>query len=299
MKRHYSTRYFLKQAFTSLWRNGVMSVASVAVLMSCLVVLGCFALLVVNIEINLENVAKLNEIMVFCDRDLSDEEVASVGKEIKSLDYVESCTRITKEQALENLKEQSPDHAEVYNDFSGDENPLCESFEVIYKGTDETAVYNLESQLRNIDGVSKINSVYQTAKTIDKFKNGTMLVCIWFLIILFVVSVFVIINTIKLAVHARSYEISVMRYIGATNGFITTPFVFEGIIIGVFASIIAFGIDTYIYLYIEKTAMADIAIVELLPYSSIAWVMAAGFLFVGILTGIIGSIASVRKNLKS
>lgn len=299
MRKHYSTRYFLRQAFTSLWRNGVMSVASIAVLMSCLVVLGCFALLVVNIDINLDNVAKLNEIWVFCDRELSDEEVTKIGREIKSLEYVESCKRITKDESLQNLKKQSPDHAEVYDDFSDENNPLCESFEVIYKGTDETEVYNLESQLRNIKGVTKINSVYQTAKTIDKFKNGTMLVCIWFLIILFVVSVFVIINTIKLAVHARSYEISVMRYIGATNGFITTPFVFEGIIIGVFASIIAFGIDTYIYIYLEKTAMAEIAIIELLPYVKAAPFMAVGFLIVGILTGIIGSIASVRKNLKS
>lgn len=276
-----------------------MSAASVAVLMSCLVVLGCFALLVVNINVNLENIAKLNEIMVFCDRELEEDAVQEVERQIKQCDYVESCVRITKEESLEQLKAESPEHAEVYDDFSGENNPLCESFEVIYKGSDEAKIFDLESRLRNIEGVSKINSVYQTAKTIDKLKSGVLLVCVWFLAILFVVSVFVIINTIKAAVHARRHEIQVMRYVGATNSFIVSPFVFEGIIIGVAAAILAFLIETYIYNYIESTAFADIQIIQILDYSKIAPVLGVGCLVVGVITGIIGSVMSLTKYLKS
>lgn len=301
MKKHYSARFFLKQAFTSLWRNGVMSAASVAVLMSCLVVLGCFVMLVVNINVNLDNIAKLNEIMVFCDRDLEEDAVKDVERQIKQFDYVDSCTRITKEESLEKLKAQSPDHADVYDDeaFTGENNPLCESFEVIYKGTDETKVFDLESRLRNINGVTKINSVYQTAKTIDKLKSGILLVFTWFLVILFVVSVFVIINTIKAAVYSRRHEIQVMRYVGATNSFIVTPFVFEGVIIGVFASILAFGIETYVYNYIQSTAFGDLQIINILDYSKVALPMLGGFLAVGIFTGIVGSVVSLSKYLKS
>lgn len=276
-----------------------MSAASVAVLMSCLVVLGCFALLVVNINVNLENIAKLNEIMVFCDRELEEDAVQEVERQIKQCDYVESCVRITKEESLEQLKAESPEHAEVYDDFSGENNPLCESFEVIYKGSDEAKIFDLESRLRNIEGVSKINSVYQTAKTIDKLKSGVLLVCVWFLAILFVVSVFVIINTIKAAVHARRHEIQVMRYVGATNSFIVSPFVFEGIIIGVAAAILAFLIETYIYNYIESTAFADIQIIQILDYSKVAPVLGVGCLAVGVITGIIGSVMSLTKYLKS
>lgn len=299
MKKHYSSRFFMSQAFTSLWRNGVMSAASVAVLMSCLVVLGCFALLVVNINVNLDNIAKLNEIMVFCDRELDEDAVNEVERQIKQCDYVESCQRITKEESLEKMKAESPEHADVYEDFSGENNPLCESFEVIYKGTDETKIFDLESRLRNIEGVSKINSVYQTARTIDKLKSGVLLVFTWFLVILFVVSIFVIINTIKAAVYSRRHEIQVMRYVGATNSFIVTPFVFEGVIIGAVASVLAFIIDTYVYNYIDSTAFADLQVIEILDYSTVALPMAAGFLAVGIITGIIGSVMSLTKYLKS
>lgn len=299
MKKRYSTRYFLKQAFTGLWRNGVMSVASVAVLMSCLVVLGCFALLVININVNLDKIAELNEIMVYCEYDLEEEKVQAVNDAIDKLEDVDTCTRITKEQALEQMKEEAGEHGDIYDDMA-DDNPLSESFEVKYKvGSDESAVFNLESQLRNIEGVRKINSVYQTAKTVDSFKSGIMLVFVWFLIILFVVSIFVIINTIRLAVYSRRHEISVMRYVGATNRFITLPFLFEGVIIGSFAAVFAFAVEAYIYGYIAGNVMEDLQIIEIVSFAKIALPLAVGFLLTGIFTGVIGSIFSIRKHLKS
>lgn len=300
MKKHYSTRYFLRQAFTGLWRNGVMSVASIAVLMSCLIVLGCFAMLVVNINLNLDKIAELNEIMVYCEYDLEEDRIAEINEEINKLEDVDSCVRITKDEALEKMKEEAGDHADAYSDMEGDKNPLADSFEVIYKdGSDESAVFNLESQLRGIEGVRKINSVYQTARMVDSFKNGVMLVFIWFLVILFVVSIFVIINTIKLAVYSRRHEISVMRYVGATNRFITLPFVFEGVIIGTFASVFAYAIEAYIYNYIADKVMSDLQIIEIMGFGKLALPLAGGFLVTGIITGIIGSIFSIRKYLKS
>lgn len=300
MKKHYSTRYFLRQAFTGLWRNGVMSVASIAVLMSCLIVLGCFAMLVVNINLNLDKIAELNEIMVYCEYDLEEDRIAEINEEINKLEDVDSCVRITKDEALEKMKEEAGDHADAYSDMEGDKNPLADSFEVIYKdGSDESAVFNLESQLRGLEGVRKINSVYQTARMVDSFKNGVMLVFIWFLVILFVVSIFVIINTIKLAVYSRRHEISVMRYVGATNRFITLPFVFEGVIIGTFASVFAYAIEAYIYNYIADKVMSDLQIIEIMGFGKLALPLAGGFLVTGIITGIIGSIFSIRKYLKS
>ena len=297
-RNRYSVTFFLKQAFTSLWRNGVMSVASAAVLMSCLVVLGSFVLLVANLNRNLDNIAKLNVIMVFCEYDLDDKEVENVEKDIKKLTNVEKCVHITKEESLEKLKEESGG-SDIYDDMTGENNPLCESFEVTYADDEETEVFNLEAELRAVEGVRKINSVYQTAKTIDDFKNGIMLVFILFLVILFVVSFFVIINTIKLSVYARRHEITVMRYVGATNTFITLPFIFEGVIIGVVASIAAYIIEVLIYNYIVTTGLGEVSFVSLISTQSAVLPLAAGFLFVGILTGVIGSVASLRKYLKS
>lgn len=294
----YSIRFFLKQAFTSLWRNGVMSVASVAVLMSCLVVLGAFVLLVANLNKNLDNIAKLNVIMVFCDYDLEEGKAEEIGSDIKKLSNVDKCEYISKEESLEKMKEESGDSG-IYDDMTGENNPLCESFEVTYTNDDETEVFNLEAELRNIDGVRKINSVYQTAKTIDSFKRGITIVFSIFLLILFVVSLFVIINTIKLAVYARRHEITVMRYVGATNGFITIPFVFEGIIIGVAASAVAYAIELVIYNYIAKSAFSSVAFISIIDAPTVAVPLFFGFIGVGMLTGIIGSVASLRKYLKS
>lgn len=277
-----------------------MSVASVAVLMSCLVVLGCFAMLVININVNLDKIAELNEIMVYCEYDLDEEGIEKVGEAIDALADVDTSTHITKEEALEQMKAEAGDHADAYSDMEGDKNPLADSFEVRYKeGSKESEVFNLESQLRNIEGVRKINSVYQTAKMVDSFKSGVMLVFVWFLVILFVVSIFVIINTIKLAVYSRRHEISVMRYVGATNRFITMPFLFEGVIIGTFASIFAYAIEAYLYNYISHTVMGDLQIIEILSFSKLALPLAGGFLITGIITGVIGSIFSIRKYLKS
>ena len=297
-KARYSTRFFLKQAITSLWRNGVMSAASVAVLMSCLVVLGAFVLLVANLNKNLDNIAKLNVIMVFCEYDLTEDETEDVEESIKALANVDKCKHITKEESLKKMKEESKNSG-IYDDMTGENNPLCESFEVTYGDDDETKVFNLEAELRKIEGVRSINSVYQTAKTIDNFKNGVMLVFGWFLVILFIVSIFVIVNTIKLAVYARRHEITVMRYVGATNSFITIPFIFEGVIIGCCASAVAYCIEMLLYNYVGNTALGSVSFISVFDTSAVAAPMLAGFLIVGMLTGIIGSVASLRKYLNS
>ena len=125
-----------------------------------------------------------------------------------------------------------------------------------------------------------------------------MLVFIWFLVILFVVSIFVIINTIKLAVYSRKSEITVMRFVGATNSFITLPFVFEGVIIGGAASALAFALQSYIYIYIEKMAAAEMQMITVLSYGQVWPMLAVGFVAIGVLTGVIGSVASLNKYLK-
>ena len=299
MKKHYSVRFFLEQAIKGLTRNGVMSVASVAVLMSCLIVLGSFSMLLMTLNLNLDKIAELNEIMVYCEYDLEAEQVDNVEAAIKSLENVASVTKITKEESLQTMINESGEYADLYSDITAENNPLCDSFEIVYENLDETAVYNLEAELRTIEGVRKINSVYKIAKTIDSLKSGVMLVFVWFLIILFIVSIFVIINTIKLAVYSRRTEITVMRYVGATNSFITLPFIFEGVIIGVVASILAFVAESYIYIYIEKMVNTDMQMISIMTYSEVCPLLIGGFLIIGIVTGIIGSVASLNKYLHS
>lgn len=292
MKR-YNIFYFIGQAFSGLWRNGVMSFASIAVLMSCLVVIGGFALIVQNIDLNLERFGNLNEIVVFCDTNATEEEIVSVGEQIGKLDNIASVRRITKEEGLAQMKADDP----IYADVSDENNPLPDSYEIIYIDTER--VGGLDYQLHQIEGIIKVNNRLDLAKSIERVKSGVMLVFIWFLAILSVVSVFIIINTIKLSVFARRHEISIMRYVGATGWFITLPFIFEGMIIGAFSSVIAYFAEWYIYSYIETMITTDLQMISILTFAEIKNIVLLGFMALGIVAGIIGSSISLSKYLKS
>lgn len=292
MKR-YNIFYFISQALSGLWRNGVMTFASVAVLMSLLVVIGGFTLLVANINVNLEQFGLMKEIVVFCDSEATDEEVAAIGEQLSKLDNVENIELITKEQGLAEMKAED---YETYGDVSEEQNPLPDSYKITYIDTEK--VPELDYQLTLIDGITDINNRLDLATTIENFKNGIMLVFVWFLAILAVVSVFIIINTIKLSVFSRRNEISIMRYVGATGWFISLPFVFEGIFIGAFASICAYFVEWYIYKYIETMVATDLQMISFIQFADISNIVMWGFVALGIVLGIIGSSLSLGKYLK-
>lgn len=294
--RRYRLGYFLGQAFRGLWRNGIMTVASVTVLMSCLVVMGSFALLIFNIDTNLENLGLLNEIVVFVDETKTDEEVAEIEAKIRSLDNVAEVEFISKEEALLQESEQYAEYAGLY-DMLAEDNPLRDEFRIKYE--DNSVVSTLVYQLGQIDGIAKINNRLDLAVSIEKVKSSISLVLVWFMVILLAVSVFVIINTIKLAVHARRAEITIMRYIGASDWFVVLPFVFEGIIIGIISSVFAFFIEWYMYSYVIKMIDGSFDFIEMLSFGDISGLVAVSFLGIGIVTGIIGSTISTRKHLKA
>ena len=234
------------QSFKGLWRNGVMTLASIAVLISCLIVIGSFALLTLNINVNLEKIGLMNEIVVFVDESKTEEEVSAIGEQIRVLDNVSDVKFISKDEALAEEKEKYSEYSALYELVDGD-NPLRDSFVITYEDNSKasTTVY----QINHIDGIAKVNFRLDLVTTIEKIKSGISLVLIWFMAILFVVSIFVIINTIKLAVHSRRSEITIMRYVGATEWFVILPFIFEGIIIGLISSGLAYLVEMYIALH--------------------------------------------------
>ncbi len=297
MRRRYSLTYFIGQAFKSLWRNGVMSFASIAVLMSCLVVMGGFSLLVLNIDTNLEEINLMNQIVVFCHPDASEDEIVAIEENIKELPNVEAVERVTKAEALEIMKQRSDEYQNLYDDITEENNPLSDSFNITYVTEEE--VTTLHYQLTNMEGVRKVNARTDLASSIADLKSGIQLIFIWFLAILFVVTIFIIINTIKLAVHSRRHEISVMRYVGATGWFIILPFIFEGVIIGLFASGIAYLVEMYVYKYIEGAVLEGLEMLTFVPFASIDMKVLLGFVAVGVITGVVGSCISLGKYLKS
>jgi cell division transport system permease protein len=172
---------------------------------------------------------------------------------------------------------------------------MPESFVITY--IDNEKVPTLDYQLRQIQGIAKINNRLELATTIENLKSGVMLIFIWFLIVLLLVSVFIIVNTVKLSVFARRSEISIMRYVGATGWFITLPFVFEGIFIGIVASVIGYFIEWYVYGYVEKMVLADLQMISMIQFADIGGTVLTAFIGIGIITGVVGSLISLGKYL--
>ena len=298
----YNPFYFIFDALRNLWRHRATGIASILVLTSCLILLGAFGLLIRNIDVNVEKLGLLNEIVVFVDYDTTPEELQIITEDIKALDNVTYVDYVSKETGFESMKETYPDYADLFDAIaeSGD-NPLADSFIVSYKDT--AGANKLEYDLLQINGVMKVNNRVDYAATIENFKSGLSFVFVWFFVLLLAVSVFVIFNTIKLAVHGRRNEISIMRFIGATKAYIIAPFIIEGVTIGALSAAIAFFADLGIYNYVLKSAGTGssqiINMFSLIPFSDVQTELLAVFLLLGIVTGVVASIVSLHKNLNN
>lgn len=294
----YSGGFFLKQSLNGLLKNSVMSIASIIVLTSGLVIMGSFTLLMLIINENLNSVVALNKITVFFDYDATEDEIKAISEQVYRLDNVKRAEYISKEQALEQYKEQyAKDYAELFENLINEENnPLRASIQIEYEDVDkvDTLIY----QLDNIEGITKIRNKMDVAQSLSGIKRMVSLVIVWFFIIELAISVIIIVNTIKLSVHARKSEIWLMRYIGATNSFIVTPFILEGFIIGLISATLALVLQWYIYNYILVKVISGLEMLKLLNYSAMMPVLVLLFYGMGVAAGVFSSMISVKKYLK-
>ncbi len=295
MKR-YRMGNFVSQGIAGVFRNPLMSSAAIFVLASTLLIMGSFAALIINIDFNLDSIDDFNEIVCYLELDADTEMVKKVGQEIAALDNIESITFITKEEALEaEKKKYGEDHLYLL-DYGEDTNPLPHTFRISYKDINKVDV--LIYALENIEGVESTSSRIDIANKIDSIKQAISVVCACLMLMLLVVSFFVISNTVRLAFQLREKEISIMRYIGATKYYITMPFVIEGLIIGLAASVLAYLIQWYAYTYLSGLITNAYSIVNVVPYSENATAFLYGFLIIGVSVSVFGCSISARRYMK-
>ena len=290
--------YFIGQAFKGIWRNKRYSIATMLVLIGCLVIFGSTLLIYKNVDYNMEKLGFANEIIVFLNSDTEQERVDEIGERIRALDNVDSenVVYISKAQALEEEADKYTAYGDLYDILEGD-NPFRDSFEIPYLNNE--GVSTLVYQLNQIEEIEKINNRLDLANNIESLKNGILFVLIVFIIILLIVCVFVIVNTIGLTVMARSDEIVIMRYIGATGAFIALPFIFEGIIIGLVSSIAAFFAQSFAYNYLINSMGSGMSILSVCPFSEAQSMIFISFLVTGLFCGVVGSLLSMDKYLKA
>ncbi|MBQ3791898.1 MAG: permease-like cell division protein FtsX [Clostridia bacterium] len=340
MNKQYSLLYFISQTFKGLFRNGVMSLASVLVLVSMLSVMGGFWLLVRNIDSNVRSLEIMNDIVIMLEPDATDEEIRETDELLGSMkkygiawslasgDYeilrqpfaaeaaegaskshidleIETLKHVTKKQALEELKASDPD---LYSDINDENNPLPDKFVITYGNSEKvetitTAVWSINKNFSH-DVIKSVKGYEQLVNTVSSVRNGIMYIFTWFLIILAVVSVFIIINTVKLSVYSRRQEIMIMRYVGASKWFITLPFLGEGFVIGAFSAGVAFFIEKYAYQGAVKLLSTSdsgslMNIISIVPFGDVSLAILFAFLGIGILAGVIGSSISLYKYVKT
>lgn len=285
--------YLVKEGFKNVWSNRIMSIASVCVLVSCLILTGAAELLSLNVEKVVDSVGQSNETTVYLKDSISELEAVYIGKDIEKIDNVSSVRFYSKDDAFETYREELGD--ELFERISEESNPLPDSYIV---AMDDLSLYeDTVKKIQAVDGVDTISNRSEIAKKLTDISNLVNMICIWVVIALIIISLFIIANTIRATMYSRRFEISIMKSVGATNGFVRLPFLVEGIIIGLISSIVATGCISFLY-NAGMNAIEQFIPFTSIPLSDVIVFVSAAYLIAGVLIGFFGSFISIRKYLK-
>ncbi len=302
--RFSSFTYLAKQGLMPSKGNRFMSFASIIVLASSLVITGIAVLISANINSFVDMMGDENEIVVYLQEGLSDEQVTQFGASLSQLPNVDYANTvfISKEDALEDQINYVGEYGYILEGYRGDENPFPASYRV--------KIFELESladtteKISQLPGIDYISSPTDIASALVSLETTVMIAGWGLVVVLACVSLVVIANTIRLTVFARRKEINIMKYVGATNSFIRFPFFIEGVVIGLLAAAISFGLISGAYLLLldnlGNSALSFLALMapSIVPYEQIALYLGAGFLAGGVFVGVIGSQISINRYLK-
>lgn len=286
-----SAKYLIYEGFKNVWKNWMMSAASIGVLVLCLLLTGASALLSINISNTLNAIESQNVVKVYLKNEVDSEKATQIGESIKSLENITSCEFYSKEQAVEKFKDTLGKAFESMKE----NNPLPDSYKVTL--TDISKYDETVEKIKAIDGVDTVVNRSELFEKLTKFDRFVSLAGMIIVLILALVSLFIISNTIRLTMYNRRFEISIMKSVGATDWFVRIPFMVEGVIIGIIAAIISSVTLKFFYDFIIQVIKKNISFFNT-PFSDVSVPLFLSFLLAGILFGLIGGLISISKYLK-
>lgn len=292
-----SFRYLFKEGFRNTWSNRMMSIASICVLMSCLVLIGCASMIFLNIESLLGRIEEENVVMVYIQDDTSDADIAAMDTQLKGLDNVKEVEFVPKEDAwADQLSTMEEAQAQFFTEISSDI-PLPDAFKVTVD--DLTYFDQTVSQIEQLDHIDTIRENKDLAEKLVTIRHGVEVISIVIVAVLLAISVFIISNTIKLTVYSRRLEISIMKSVGATNSFVRLPFVVEGMILGIISGVISLGLVWAFYEFAIRQFSDLLSSLQLdaLNFADYALPMLGIFIAIGIVTGVGGALISMGRYL--
>lgn len=306
--RSNNVSYLVKKGVGSVWRNFVMSFASFSILLVSLLQVSVTVLLIMNANIIMGNIEDTNQIAVFVE-DIENEDEEEHNKKVEHIrealianENLTDVTYMSKEEAAEKFAQaMSGEYADLINIVPGG-NPMPETF--MARVTDLQSIRYTVSAIKSIEGVEQVNAPYDFANALVNIRNAFSLIILGILAVLIVVCIVVISNTIRTSVFARRNEISIMKYVGATNGFIQLPFFVEGCFVGVMAGAASWGLVWFIYqtvfsLFTDNLTLWQMfGFFNLIPFDNVKWILLAANCVAGALLGAVGTMISMNKYLK-
>ena len=290
--------YLLGEGFKKVFHNKKSSGASLAIMCATMLIFGLFFMIIENLNNAVETLETQQGIQVFIQKTATDAQMEQIGEQIQAIDGVNKVTFVSKEDALNQTKEKLKDKQALIAGWD-ESNPFKASYLVTL--TDLKLSSQVQDEIKKIDNIDSIQSRDETINGLVAIANGVRIVSAVILTLLVLISIFIIGNTIKLTVHARRKEISIMKYVGATDSFIRWPFVIEGIIIGIVAALLSILVLGIAYSLITNAAANSIIStmgIKLLSFTDMTTLLVIVYMVLGIGIGALGSSISMRKYLQ-
>lgn len=296
-----SMNYLFSQGIKNIWTNRIMSFTSFCILMVSLLLIGFSTLCIANINSIVGSVENKNEVIIFLDDDVTDDDIEQMGTKLRNMDNIAEVNFYSKEEAFEEIKAGIENSDELFN-YVGDESPLPDSYRVKVK--------DIEKMSRTLMDINRLNGIYTVkapndfVKILTELKSFISLLSVVVLGALVVVSLVIILNASRASVDMRKREIAIMRFVGATNSFIKIPFFVEGMTIGVLAGLVAAVITVVGYRELNNVLMQDttiwtaMGITGLISLNDIIWKIFIGYIAAGALISAVGTVMSTRKYVK-
>ena len=295
MARKFDAGYYLSEGFHSIFTHGFMSFAAVCMIVACLLIMGSFSLLAINLDHMLGDLEAENEFLAYIDETYSEEEARAIQPQIEAIPNVSEVTFVTREEALEDWKEGRAD-----NDLMDSLQPevLRDRFRIHVADIEQ--LKETSDAVETVTGVVKVSAAYEIAQGFVLVRNIATGVALVLIGILAIVSLFIIANAIKLATFYRREEIAIMKMCGATNAFIQWPFVVEGLLLGLTGALVAFFAQWGVYQLVSRLIIQGngLSLVTIVPYTNLIGTILPVFCLTGAVIGVGGSLLAIRKFLQ-
>lgn len=293
--------YLVKKGVSSIWKNFIMSFASFSIILVSLLQVSCAVLFLMNANIIMGTIEDTNQVVVYAKDGISDAQLEHIGDVLRSNSNLTDVKYYSKEEALEDFKKDMAQYADLLQYL--EENPMPETY--LARVADISNIRATAAAISGIEGVEQIKVPYEFAESLVNLRSTFTIIVGAVLLTLIIVSIVIVSNTIRTSVFARRNEITIMKYVGATDGFIKLPFFVEGCLVGIFAGAAAWGLTWFVYDSIYKLLVENMTLWEMfgffniIPFGDVCWAVLLINCAAGALMGTVGTLISMGKYLKA